>query len=109
MFEDLFYKLVYIAALAIVIWAEHVVFAKPWKRNERARWVMGVATVMGLALFLVIAEMMDFQTWAWIFAAFGISGAITIGLYELEAANVNRRARETMSRAETDDSGTRLP
>src|SRR3989304_528546 len=109
MWNDLDRKLIYLAALAMAIAFEHHWFAARWKRYERARGAMGVATVLAMALPLAISGVLDLDTLAWLVAAFGVAGAVTTGLYINEAAEVNRRAREiARESAEADRWGTRV-
>lgn len=90
-FDYLGWKLLYLAVLAAVICAEHVAFAARWKRHELARRTLGIATVMVGAFPLAAAGLIDAATWLWLFAAFGVAGAVTAGLYTLRAAESHGR------------------
>jgi hypothetical protein len=100
MFENLVWKLVYLALVSAAITIEHKRFARLWKRYERARWTMGVATVLGLAAPLAMAGWMDWETWCWLLAGFGMAGAVTTLLYLNEGANVNTIARRAIRKAD---------
>lgn len=68
---------------------------------QRGRWwsldqpVKGVATVMALSLSLVILGGLDWVTWAWLLADFGIAGAVTGALYTHDKSKVNAQARRS--------------
>ncbi|RPI64476.1 MAG: hypothetical protein EHM48_00790 [Planctomycetaceae bacterium] len=99
------WKILYLVALAPAIAGEHWMFARKWRRYERARWTMGVATVFVLAAPLGIIGLLDSVTLLWLLAGFGVAGAVTVGLYTDEAANVNEQARREIAR-ETERQGT---
>jgi hypothetical protein len=103
MFDHLVWKLGYLALVAAVIAIEHKRFARRWKRYERARWTMGVATVLGLATPLAMVGWMDWATWCWLMAGFGVAGAMTTLLYLNEGANVNAIARKALRKASQTD------
>jgi uncharacterized membrane protein len=91
------WKLLYLVALALIIAGEHRLFARKWRRYERARWTMGVATVFVLAVPLGVAGLLDGVTLMWLLAGFGVAGAVTTGLYTNEAADVNEKARQKIA------------
>ena len=99
------WKILYLIALALAIAGEHWMFARKWRRYERARWTMGVATVFVLAAPLGVAGLLDGVTLMWLLVGFGVAGAVTTGLYTNEAANVNEQARREIAR-ETERQGT---
>lgn len=103
MFDHLVWKLGYLVLVSVMIGIEHKRFARLWKRYERARWTMGVATVLGLAAPLVILGWMDWETWCWLLAGFGVAGAMTTLLYLNEAAHVNANARRAIRKADPTD------
>jgi hypothetical protein len=98
-FDNWPWKLACLIAVGIVIAAEHQVFARRWEKYELARRTMGVATILLLSLPLTLAGMLDFATWEFIAAAFGVAGAITTGMYIDERSRLNAKAREA-ARAE---------
>src|SRR4030067_3062328 len=92
MFAHLAQRLCYLIALALVIGGEHKVLARSWRHYEMSRWTLGVATVMGMSLPLVFLGGLDWVTWAWMAAGFGIAGAVTGALYTNDKTNINARA-----------------
>jgi len=59
MFDHLAIKLTYLGLLGIVIAIEHLMAYEAWRHNELARRVTGIATVMGGALILVVAGVLE--------------------------------------------------
>lgn len=95
---QVFYIFLVILAVAI----EHYLVGRAWKGYELARWTLGVATVMFLALPLALAGVIDFSTWLLIFFGFGFAGAITAGFAIHESAH-RRLQRTQQLRGAIDD------
>jgi hypothetical protein len=95
--DGLLQKLFFVALVGAAMWIEHKLIAKRWKRYERARWTVGVATVFALAMPLWWAGLFDGATLLWLLAGFGVAGAVTAGLYTNEAADVNEQAQKQIS------------
>jgi uncharacterized membrane protein len=82
----MFLKIAYVLIVILALVVEHYLFGKVWRYYELARWVMGVITVMVLALPLALIGEIDFATWLLILFGFGFGGAAVIGLYIHESA-----------------------
>jgi uncharacterized membrane protein len=91
------WKICYLLALALIMAAEHGLFAARWKRYERARWTMGVFTIFVLAAPLALAGIIDLTTTLWLFAGFGIAGAVSAALYTDESASLNDEAKRKIT------------
>ena len=86
-----------LAILGVVIYVQHVTLGRRWQRNEIARRVLGIVTVMGALVPLAAARIIDIVTWAVILGAFIVAGGV-IGLCWAEegarAAEEDARERE---------------
>jgi len=84
-------KFIYILCVAIVCALEHHYLAARLKRHELARRTLGIATVFALATPLAAIGVLQLDTLAWLFAAFGAAGAITAAMYTWEYAQDEQR------------------
>lgn len=91
--------ILYLAAIAVIIPLEHRLFARAWKNYELARRVMGIATVMGLALPLALTGHLDWTTWLYLMAAFCLAGAITATMYTSEKAAADQHRASSLRSA----------
>jgi hypothetical protein len=84
------WHLLYLTAAGAVVAIEHAGLARRLEHEPVARMAMGVATVMGLALPLALAGALDLATWLWLMGGFGVCGAVTWGMYLLDAERIRR-------------------
>ena len=66
----------YLLVLALTIGLEHQLVGRLWRRHELARRILGISTVMGLAVPLLLADVLDWLTWIILMAGFIIAGCI---------------------------------
>lgn len=81
--------------LALAITLETVTIGVVLKRREAARWTIGYATIFVLSLPLVLAGLWDAATYAAIFVAIGISGAVKVGVQQLRDAHRAESLRQS--------------
>ena len=89
-------NLIYWFILALTIALETLTVGYVLKYREAARWTIGYATVFMLSLPLVLLGVWDADTYAAIFVAIGISGAVKVGIQQITDAN---RAESSRRRA----------
>lgn len=82
----------YWIAVSILVTIEHILLRERWRDFELARRTLGIATIMGGALPLAAAGIIDPYTWITLLVAFGIAGAIVGAMVTTENAD-RRRTR----------------
>lgn len=74
------FNFAYWLVVSLVVTLETLTIGLIWRRREAARWTLGYATVFMLGLPLVVAGWWDAATFAALFVAVGLSGAVKVGL-----------------------------
>jgi hypothetical protein len=92
---------IYLSLVSVVVFLESITIGKWWKRNEIARWIIGIATVIGLALPFVWMGALDWQTWQVFLLAFALAGGIKYFLFvHFQERERTRRAQELRRKVE---------
>ncbi len=86
--------------LAVVIFVEHKILARQFRRRELFRRTVGIATVMGGAYPLVEAGAIDRKTWGVLLGGFGIAGTITAGGYIIDEVQEAKITRERIRKGD---------
>ncbi len=66
----------YLVVVGVAVWLEHRLVSRLWHKHELSRRIMGIVTVMGLVIPLLVAGMLDWGTWLMIVSGFVIAGII---------------------------------
>ena len=93
---ELFHQpnLIYWLILALAIALETLTVGYVLRHREAARWTIGYATIFLLSLPLVVWGVWDAATYAAIFVAVGISGAVKVGIQQITDAARAESARQ---------------
>lgn len=92
----------YLGAVGVAVWLEHRLVGRLWRKHELSRRIMGIVTVLGLAVPLLVAGVLDWGTWLIIVNGFVIAGII-LGfsrIWEIATDEEGER-RELNERAKT--------
>lgn len=76
-------NLIYWALIALTIFITTATLGRLWRRHENYRWTTGYVIVFFPGVILVYYGWWDLDTWAGLFFAVGISGAIKVGYERL--------------------------
>lgn len=87
-------NLIYWTIIAITILITTATLGRLWRRHENYRWTTGYVIVFFPGVILVYLGHWDLNTWAGLFFAVGISGAIKVGyerlINSLEAERIRK-------------------
>jgi hypothetical protein len=83
--KELIWQIGVLGVLAVVTAVEHLVLARRLKEYELVRRGIGIVTVLGAGLPLALMGIISIECWIFFLVAFGVAGAVTIGLYIWEA------------------------
>lgn len=79
--RQLIYVILYLVAVGATVLVEHRLVAELWRKHEIARRIMGIVTVMGLAMPLLLLGVLDWVTWLTLMGGFCVAGSIIGTVY----------------------------
>lgn len=97
--SELTLQTIYVALSAIAIGVEHRLIFRKWRRNELARWGLGIGTILSLGALFVFLGAIEFRTWAVIATAFGMAAVVRYLMAVNESeGEAEKKARELRER-----------
>lgn len=99
--QQLFWGGGYWLTVAVIIWIEHKVVGNLWRKHELARRIMGIVTVMGLSIPLLLRGLLDWGTWLLLLGGFAVAGVITGFAYIWEAAKGDEQKKRDLRKRAT--------